>query len=244
MIKKIMHWGRHRLQLGGIFLLVFVALPAMAQELSILNGVTKEIPTHDNSFAWTVDYSEPINKTFSWSLVYVNEGHLIDHHRDGVGAQIWAGFNMTPRWSVKLGWGPYLYFDTAAKPAPVIAGDDHAIGAITSLATTFQYSKHWGIELRANRILTRKSIDTTSIVAGLRYQFDAADLPGSAQSADWWQANSAKPNEVTLYGGKTYVNNFESETATAYELEYRRSASPYIEWSVGALREGNPGPLN
>jgi len=233
------------LQLLGIFsLLAGAVLPACGQELSILTGVTKEIPTNDNSFAWVADYSEPINKIFSYSLVYVNEGHLIDHHRDGMGGQIWAGYSLTPKWSVKVGWGPYLYFDTAAKPAPVIAGDDHGIGAITSLATTFQYSKHWGLELRANRILTKNSIDTTSIVAGLRYQYDASVLPGSSAGADWWRIDSQTPNEVTVYAGRTYVNNFESETATAYGMEYRRNLSRHLEWTAGALREGNPGPID
>src|SRR5215212_4213874 len=91
----------------ALLLFTFCALPVSAQQLSIMSGVTKELPTNDHSFAYVADYSEPLNKLFSYSLVYVNEGHLIDHHRDGLGAQIWAGFELTPRWSIKAGAGPY-----------------------------------------------------------------------------------------------------------------------------------------
>ncbi|MDB5808562.1 MAG: hypothetical protein JWN94_684 [Betaproteobacteria bacterium] len=239
---KINHRDRWLLQFA-VLLSAVAALPAGAQQLSILSGVTKERVSHDDSFAYVADYSEPLTKLFSYSLVYVNEGHLFDHHRDGMGAQLWAGFNITPRWSVKAGTGPYLYFDTAARPGVVFA-DNHGIGLISSVATNYQFTKHWAVELRANRILTNKSIDTTSIVAGVGYTFDAAVLPGSAEGAAAWQSDRLKPNEVTVYVGHTYVNNFESETSTAYELEYRRNLSRHIDWTVAALREGAPGPIN
>jgi hypothetical protein len=231
------------LRLLILFVFPMAALPATAQQFSIMSGITKEIPTNDDSFAYVVDYSEPLNKLFSYSLVYVNEGHLIDHHRDGLGAQIWAGFNFTPNWSIKAGVGPYYYFDTAAKPG-VVSADDHGFGVISSASTNYQFSKHWSVELRANRILTKKSIDTTSVLVGLGYTFDAATLPGSAEGQAAWQSDRLKPNEVTAFFGKTYVNNFESETAAAYQLEYRRNLSRHIDWTAGVLREGAPGPIN
>ena len=220
------------------------ALPAGAQQMSILSGATKELPTNDHSFAYVADYSEPLNKLFSYSLVYVNEGHLLDHHRDGIGGQIWAGFNITPNWSIKAGIGPYFYFDTAAKPPSVAAVDDHGFGVISSASTNYQFTKRWSVELRANRILTKKSIDTTSILIGLGYTYDASVLPGSSAGEASWQSDSARPNEVSGSFGRTYVNNFESETATAYQLEYRRNLSRNVDWTVGVLREGAPGPIN
>ena len=219
------------------------APPAGAQQLSIMSGVTKELPTNDHSFAYVADYSGPLNKIFSYSLVYVNEGHLIDHHRDGIGAQLSAGYNLTPRWSIKAGVGPYLYFDTAAKPGVVFV-DDHGFGVISSAATHYQFSKHWSVELRANRILTKKSIDTTSVLVGLGYMFDASVLPGSSAGAEAWQSDRLKPNELSAFFGRTYVTNFESETAAAYQIDYRRSLSRHIDWTGGVLREGAPGPLN
>ena len=117
-----------------------VAGPGHAQQLSVMSGITKELPTNDDSFAYVVDYSEPLNKIFSYSLVYVNEGHLIDHHRDGLGAQIWAGFNITTNWSIKAGIGPYYYFDTAAQPrrspsTTMASGSSRALRRIISSAS-------------------------------------------------------------------------------------------------------------
>jgi hypothetical protein len=219
------------------------AHPCHAQQLSIMSGITRELPTNDDSFAYVVDYAEPLNKLFSYSLVYVNEGHLIDHHRDGLGAQIWAGFNITTNWSIKAGIGPYYYFDTAAKP-PVVAVDDHGFGVISSASTNYQFSKRWSIELRANRILTKKSIDTTSVLLGVGYTYDASVLPGSAEGEAAWESDRAKPNEISAFVGRTFVNNFESETAKAFQIDYRRNVARNIDWTAGILREGAPGPIN
>jgi hypothetical protein len=234
---------RYLLVCGWCLLLAAASFHAHGQQLSIMSGVIKERSNNDESFAFVVDYSEPLNKLFSYSLTYVNEGHVVDHHRDGIGAQIWAGLSLNPRWSVKAGIGPYFYWDTAARPG-VVAADDHGLGLITSASTNYQFSKHWALELRANRILTHRSINTTSVLVGLGYTFDASVLPGSAEGDAWWQSDRQKRNEFTAYMGRTIVNNFESETSRAYQLEYRRSLTRQIDWTVAALREGAPGPLN
>ena len=223
----------------AVCVLVLAAFSASAQQLYIQSGITKDSGRQDDTFAWVADYSEPLSKHFAYSLVYVNEGHFPDHHRDGVGAQLWIGGDLTQRWSIKLGVGPYLYFDTARKLTPAGYADDHGVGVIASLATTWQFGKHWGMQLRANRILTKSSIDTTSLVLGLGYQFDAAVLPSS--QAGW--APAARRNEITAYVGRTYVNNFHSETAFAQNIEYRRTLAPHFDWTLAVMNEGDPGPL-
>jgi hypothetical protein len=126
----------------------------------------------------------------------------------------------------------------------VVSADDHGFGVISSASTNYQFSKHWSVELRANRILTKKSIVTTSVLVRLGYTFDAATLPGSSEGQTAWQSDRLKPNEISAFFGRTYVNNFESETATAYQLDYRRNLSRHIDWTAGVLREGAPGPIN
>jgi len=241
-MSKISSRGRRLRQLC-VILLAVATTRAGAQQFSILTGPIRDKSWNDDAYAYTVSYSEPLSKLFSYSLAYVNEGQLTDHHRDGLAAQLWAGVNFTPRWSAKAGIGPYLYFDTASRPG-VVYSDDHAVGIISSVSTQYQFTKHWGVELRANRILTHKSIDTTSILVGVGYTFDASVLPGSAAGDTWWQSDRHRPNEIGVYVGKTVVNNFESETARAYQIEYRRSLSRQIDWTVSALHEGAPGPLD
>ena len=224
-------------------LLIACAAPAFAQELYLLNGITRDRAIGgDDSFAWVLDYSERLSEHFSYSLVYVNEGHLVGHHRDGLGAQLWAKTDLLDRrLSVAVGAGPYLYFDTAARPAPVVYADEHGVSMIYSLATTWHLNPRWGIQLRANYIAIPRSIDTTSFLVGIGYKFDARALPGASAP---WSAGGRNVNEVTAYLARTYVNNFEAETAAGQALEYRRNLSRNVEWTLSAINEGNPGPLN
>jgi hypothetical protein len=214
-----------------------------AQQFSVMGGAVREHGWNDDAKSYALEYSAPLTKTFSYSVGYLNEGHVTDHHRDGIGAQLWAGLNLTNSWVVKAGVGPYVYFDTAAKPGNTYA-DDHGLGVIASVATSYQLTQRWGVELRANRVMTSRSVDLTSALVGVNYTFDAPGAATAKGSSSTWQSYSQKPNELAVLAGQTWVNNFESETATAFHVEYRRSLSRNFDWTAGVVREGAPGPLN
>ena len=98
-------------------LCLMCARPAAAGELFGFFGGMKDTSTKDGSYAWSMEYRESLGEHFAASLVYLNEGHPPNHHRDGHGAMLWARTNLLDRrLSLAVGAGPYYYFDTTEPP--------------------------------------------------------------------------------------------------------------------------------
>src|SRR5664279_3844905 len=108
----------HRLALQLAFLIACACLSLRAQELTLLGGTMKAINLGESSYTWQIDYCQDFYRNFAASLTYINEGHVLGHHRDGYAVEVW-GRLPTPhnRFSVSLGLGAYSFYDTQASPA-------------------------------------------------------------------------------------------------------------------------------
>ena len=99
--------------------LFFAATPVCAEEFSAFGGLIENAQSGYGSYQWQLDYRAGLGEHFAYSISYLNEGHLPDHHRDGYGAQVWARANaLDRRLSLAAGVGPYFYFDTIPNPNP------------------------------------------------------------------------------------------------------------------------------
>lgn len=57
-----------------------------AGELDLTAG--DEATSHTGrTYTWGIEYRQPFNEHLSASFTWLNEGHLIDHHRDGQSLQ-------------------------------------------------------------------------------------------------------------------------------------------------------------
>lgn len=187
---------------------------------------------HTHTYGWLLSYSQDLSRHFTASLSYHNEGHLPRHHRDGYAAQLWARTNvLSPQLSLAGGIGPYRYFDTVRTADDLGFVDQHGSGLLLSVAATWRArSTPWLYQLRLDRIVISSSIDTSRVTAGVGYRLER-DPP---QPAD-----TAKRNEVTLFTGRTVINSFESEFATAHSLELRRRFGPLLTGSLAWLDESD-----
>ena len=159
-----------------VAVLCLVTPPAYAGELVVLGGGLKAQPGNERTFTWALDYRHRLADHFDLSTAWINEGHVTNHHRDGAAAQIWARTPvLDPSFSISAGAGPYAYFDTTNVAANAPAIDAHGWGVIYSLALTWRVQSRLLLQLRANRIETRRSIDTTSLLFGVGIELD--DLP-------------------------------------------------------------------
>lgn len=223
-----------RQSLFAILLLGSAAQGLHAQELSLLGGGTEVRETSERSFALALDYQHRLGNHAALGISYLNEGHPDNHHRDGIGGQFWLRTPaLTPALSVAAGIGPYYYFDTTS-PDTSSHVNRHGWGTIYSLAATWQTPTPWFVQLRANRIQTRNSFDTSSVLLGIGYRLDAAPAAQIETSAPPHGA------EVTLSAGQTIANDFNSERSTATSIEYRRALTPRIDWTISWLDEGDP----
>ena len=218
-----------------ILLLCCASILAQAQEISGLGGALRG-PDNAHTFAWEMDYQRSLGEHAVFSAGWINEGHVPGHHRDGPVAQVWwrtTAFD--PRLSLAAGVGPYAYFDTVPTTTGDGSHDDHGIGIIASAAASWRMDGPWSLQLRFNRIVTKHSADSSSLLLGAVYRLEGAATPSDSMAS----IQPAFDSEVDLLVGRTIVNTLESEDAFAAQIEYRRRLGPYWAWSVGLLNEGD-----
>ncbi len=111
-------------------------------------------------------------------------------------------------------------------------------GAVGSLAATYYSGSSWLLQLRASRIVTRNSIDTSSLMLGVGYQLEPVTERRPMRSAPY-QAGRTTNDEFTVFLGRTIVNSYHSEHDTAAAIEYRHGLARHVDVSVGVINEGD-----
>jgi hypothetical protein len=215
--------------------LVFVSCLAQAQDASLLaGGMRVDQNADDTSFAVALGYNHHINKYVSVSADYLNEGHPKQHHRDGLGAQVWLHTAVPRRgWSFAAGIGPYYYFDTTTGNGSLSDyRNDHGWGQLMSLSVKYHLASNAYLETRLAHTHGITSHDTTMLLFGAGYELRNLPREIRLQNAE------KGDNLLMLLAGRSIVNSFKSETATSTGLEYRRTVNPNVEWSVILMNEG------
>jgi hypothetical protein len=224
----------------GAGLAAVLAPFAAAQDLSVLAGASRTDEPVARTYGWQVTYAHDLEPWLFATLSYKNEGHIPGHHRDGHSAQLWYRTPLrSPRATLAAGVGPFRFFDTEVAELGGTHSDTHGWGWVTSVALVWgEPSSRWFYQLRLDRVTTRDSLDTTSLLAGVGYRLeqDGASLQRESQ------ASGAAPHddEIALLLGQTIVNSFESETSNlARSIEYRHAFGTYLRGSLAWIDEGD-----
>jgi hypothetical protein len=227
-------------------LMVLLAVPAYAGEISLLGGYGWTDKPVERTYAWQTQYMEGLGEHLAYSLSYVNQGHFIEHHRDGYSGSLWARTNVLDKHlSLGVGVGGLYYFDTIKPPVGVVAPerDYHGWGAVASVAATWYTDSRFFYQLQGYYVRGDKSFDTVTALAGIGYQLDAPPVPGPDVKGTH-QYERTTDNEITLMGGETIVNIAGQGKSGSAALEYRRGIWRYLEVSAGALYEGKSELIN
>jgi hypothetical protein len=228
----------HALILACLLAQLCLCTHALAEEISLLAGVTDTDDHISGTYAWGLEYRQPLLAHLDASFGYLNEGHLPDHHRDGGMLQVWA---TTGGWRDRLvlsvGAGPYWYFDTQSDDNFQGYRNQHGVGAVLSARASYSLSYQWYVLLDANQVVLANP-GTRSLLLGVGYRL--ARSPG----LEWQQADqsggSAAPglrNEAGFFAGETTLNNLSSNKSTDFGFEYRRRCTSHLELSASVLEE-------
>lgn len=221
------------------FLVLLGVRPVFAQEAFVNGGFMEDIASSQESYAWSLEYFEAVSEDLGFSFSWINEGHVIDHHRDGLSPQLWLIEDlMDRRLSLRVGIGPYQYFDTTRKTGGGGYEDLHGWGGVYSVAACWYSDSPWIVQLMANYVDARRDIDTASVLLGVGYQLDRPESPGPRTAAPSLAVRTTD-QEVTAFLGQTIVNSFDSEHGTAGGVEYRRGLSPHIDGTLAWINEGD-----
>lgn len=221
---------------SALFLILLTHL-VWAQEFYVHSGAVHRNESHSNSMGYGVSYFQKTSDHTLVSLSYINEGHLEGHHRDGLAPQIWWRQMVGRHFSLSAGIGPFVYFDTIG--AHEASSDNHGVGGILSAAVTWHSFSPFLVQLRTNWIPAVHSINTTSATIALGYQLDVSKAPASSLLFKGEQPK----NEVTLFVGRTVLNQFHTAQATAGAIEYRRNLAQHLDWTFTVLYEGDVVPI-
>jgi hypothetical protein len=222
----------------AVLLLSSAAGLACAQDASLLAGAMRVDKDHgDASFAVNVGYTQRVTPWLALSADYLNEGHPRLHHRDGLGAQVWLHTRVPERgWSFGAGVGPYYYFDTTTGNGSLSDyRNEHGWGELASVDAIYHLHSHAYVEARLSHTSGLRDRDTTALMVGMGYELGTVP--------NWERRENANRGDRTLLvlAGRSIVNSFKSEKATAYGLEYRDTINPNVEWSVILMDEGKVG---
>lgn len=216
----------------------------IAQEIHFLGGIVQERDSRDRSYSWAIQYLYDLNEHWAVSFSWLNEGHFEHHHRDGHTLQLWARTKpIGERLVLAAGIGPYQYYDTQLARGGASYVDSHGYGAIASLSATWRMDNRWLFSVQSNFIETSRSLDTFSILAGIGYQLEAPRSPNQTPLSTS-KTEDTTQNEITIFAGQTIVNSLDSENATSWMVEYRRHLGRHLDWTIGWLKEGDPGPIH
>ena len=222
----------------ALVLIAFAANPAGAEEFSVLGGMMEQAVTQEPSYAWQLEYLKGLDEHLAYSLSYLNEGHVTDHHRDGQTAQFWTRTNLLDRrLSLLAGVGAFFYFDTTAAKQGTSYTNDHGVGAMYSLTAIWYTKERLLFQVQSNFVETQKSINTFSTLVGVGYQLDAPAMQGPIVCVSPQQEMTTR-NELTLFAGQTIVNSFNSEKEVTSSIEYRRGLLTHWDWTAAWFKEG------
>jgi hypothetical protein len=218
---------------------VLAAAGARAQSLSVLAGELREHEKAEQSYSWSIAYQHPVYHGLGLGAAWINEGHLTNHHRDGLAGQVWLGTKFN-RMSLAVGAGPYYYFDTTQQPGDRREIDSHGWGYVYSGAFSWQLEHRWVHQLRVNRVASTNQPATTSVLYGLGYTFRGTE----AKPEEGEEKVEPLGYQLSALAGVTIANSFSSEKTLAKSVELRRVSSGPFEWTVAWLDEGTSGKLH
>lgn len=221
----------------GLFIAIALSVgasDARAQALLFYGGISSESDHGGHALPWALEYTETVARPIDVGMLYLNQGHFVGHHRDGIAAEL---FLHTPRstsgWSFGAGAGPFYYFDTTGTAANY--ENRHGLGWVYAATANWQLHRRWFMSLRAQHVDARKSFDTTSFMVGLGYRW----ATGLAEEERERGAVEIPPREVDVFLGRTVVNSFSSQHSVASSIEYRQQLRRWLDWTVTWLNEGD-----
>lgn len=220
---------------------LFAAVRLRAQEVSFLFGGGALPNLRSSSFSWDLDYCQHLYKNLSGSVGWINEGHIIGHHRDGTAAQLWVDSRwFDDRIILSFGAGAYYYFDTV----PLGNGDSadlHGTGPIYSFSATAYVTDRIFARFLYNRIAPTDDFQSNTALFGLGYWFGRNKRPTAEKlGGSPAETRYVTGSELTVYTGRSVVNAFYSEHGLAFAAEYRHGLSRHLDGTVSYIYEGDP----
>ena len=215
--------------LAVVALLFPIVANAYTGDAYILRGSLKG-DTSEKTWSVQGGFNHALNSKFGIGAMYLNEGHLTNHHRDGFGFQAFY-YKDIGSFQFQLGAGPYLSLDNTNVATGERLNEKH-FGVISSAAVKwYPTNSYWHLRVQYNNVYMPNTFNTRSILVGLGSDFTRRTTEMS--TAQW-----------TVWVGRSRTNVTESTGATAAQVEMKQPINDHVSYSISGIMEGNTGVAN
>jgi hypothetical protein len=180
--------------------------------------------------AYEVGFGDVLNDYLSVYLAYVNEGHPVDHHRDGFAALGSFRWPVGSRLALELSAGPYFSMDTTHVDNQV--RNDKRWGVRASAAVRYYVvPNRFFLKLQYNHVQMFGGFNSDAVLFGIGSDFGGD--PGSALSDG--------KTQVSVWAGTSQTNRPQVPIEKGYMLEVKRPLGNAWAYSASFVYEGNNG---
>ncbi len=193
-----------------------------------------------NETTWTASSGfiyRPTENRWGLGFAYVNDGHLLNNHRDGLVGQLWYVRSLGDDFEVQLGAGPYASMNNTNN-ANGVRVNQFEMGLFTSVALKWRFGDNgWYLRSQYNNTWVPGSFNSNALLFGAGRDFtstDDLDSPLRLRAS------------VSVWGGSsrtTQIGTQQSGAAYMLQAQYL-TESPQRWWdpaaySIGFLSEGD-----
>jgi hypothetical protein len=180
--------------------------------------------------AYEVGFGDVLNDYLSVYLAYLNEGHPLDHHRDGFAALGSFRWPMSERIMLELSAGPYFSMDT------------------THVDNAPRNEKRWGVRASAavryylvpNGFFLKLQYDHVQVIDGFSSDMVLFGI-GSDFAGNPHPAFSDGKTQVSVWAGTSQTNHPQVPIEKGYMVEVKRPLGNAWAYSGSFVYEGNNG---
>lgn len=173
-------------------------------------------------------------------LVYKNEGHAVEGHRDGFGIELLYRLPLGTDVSAELGGGFLATFNTTRRDG--IEVNEKQRGLIGSAALLYRLREALYLRAQYDHVQSPASFRTHTFLLGL--QFDATLVEREGARSGHERSASGTKTEAALLVGVSMLNTSAARGSLSVQLELRRALRRDLACSVSVLRENDSRVAN
>ena len=180
--------------------------------------------------AYEVGFGDVLNDYLSVYLAYMNEGHPLNHHRDGFAALGSFRWPVGSRLALEFSAGPYFSMDTTHVDGQ--PRNDKRWGVRASAAVRYYVvPKRFFLKVQYNHVQMIGGFNSDAVLFGI----------GSDFGGDPGPALSDGKTQVGVWAGTSQTNRPQVPIEKGYMVEVKRPLGNAWAYSASFVYEGNNG---
>lgn len=190
--------------------------------------------------AFELRFGKEIRKNTRIDVVYYNEGHPKNNHRDGFALQGTYRFSPSENFAMEFALGPYLGFNTTtydgSSGEDTIQLNDKGVGALGSVGLLYFprfLGKSAHLRLQYNHVEMPGSPDSDAILAGVGF-----DIESRGRNSNGYGKNQGTM-EVAVLLSHFITNHEKTSPSQGFHVEIRKEIGRHLDISIGFLKEGD-----